>query len=272
MPILTIGMIFALVLNFSRLSLADEIWLGRFRSNSVGILDRSSSVLIDEVALDQDAEDVDFSADGKTAFATPSGFPSPSGIVKIINADTRQVTGEIDIGASSDVQIERRPNSSRLYIGNCGNREELLIIDGDAASAIDLDPSTPGVQGIALPNTPWKMPFSPDRHFAYATVCDPPPSAILKIDLQQNAYVKTIPSSLPFAVNSLAVSDDGTLAVVAGGGFYVGIIDLTTDSEVAAGEIGGSNCCGVNDGVAIDNARQRAYVLNFFNGVASVLA
>jgi DNA-binding beta-propeller fold protein YncE len=106
-------------------------------------------VLIDEIALGQRIEDVDFSADGKTAFATPF----EGNLVKVVNADTRQVTGAIDIGFVAESQIERRPNSANLYVDPCDTRRrELLIINGDTASAIDLDPNTPGIQGIAVPS------------------------------------------------------------------------------------------------------------------------
>ena len=246
----------------------DEIWLGGNQSNSVGIFDESTSALIGEIPLGDEIEDVDFSADGKTAFATPAF--SGSDLVKVIDADTRQVTGDIDIGSSVgftfDVQIERRPNSSRLYLGNCSRRNELLIIDGDTATAIDLDPNTSGLQGIALPSAPWKMAFSPNGNFAYATQCDSP-GAILKIDLQQNLFVKTIPSQLSF-VNSVAVSDDGTLAVVAGDADKMGIIDLATDAEVGVYQYQFGD---FTDGVAIDKARQRAYVLNNAGDDATVL-
>jgi acetyltransferase-like isoleucine patch superfamily enzyme len=244
-------------------TLADEIWLGGNESNSVGIFDESTSALIDEIPLGDGIEDVDFSADGKTAFATPA--LNGSSVLKVINADTRQVTGDIDIGFSVDVQIERRPNSSLLYLGNCGQRNELLIIDGNTATATDLDPNTPGIQGIAVPNPPWKMAFTADGHFAYATQCAFP-GAILKIDLQQNTFVTAIPSQLSI-VNSVAVSDDGTLAVVAGDDDRTGIIDLATGAEVAVHLFG----TGFNDGVAIDKARQRAYVLNNTGGTATVL-
>ena len=246
-------------------TLADEIWLGGNESNSAGIFDESTSALIKEIPLGNGIEDVDFSADGKTAFATPA--LSGGSLVKVINADTRQVTGNIDIGFSFDVQIERRPNSSLLYLGNCGPRNELLMIDGNTATAIDLDPNTQGLQGIALPSAPWKMAFSPDGRFAYATDCSSFSGNLLKIDLAQNVFVKSIPSQLSF-VNSVAVSDDGTLAVVAGDADKIGIIDLTKDAEVGMYQ---HQFGDFTDGVAIDKARQRAYVLNNAGDDATVL-
>lgn len=263
MRMLTIVSTLAVVLSHFNLGLAGQIWLGGYESLSVGVFDRDTSLLIDEIALGQYVEDVDFSADGNTAFVTPF----TGNLIKVVDANTRRVTGDIDIGFVSEAQIERRPHSANLYIGPCDdNRPELLVIDGNTGTAIDLDSSAPGVQGIATPTSPWKMGFSPDGHFAYATSCEGVyPGEILKIDLEQNVFVKSIPFQ-GRAINSVAVSDDGTLAVVAGSGDdKAGIIDLTTDTEIGIHEFGS----GVNDGVAIDKNRQRAYVLHYDYGTHS---
>jgi hypothetical protein len=125
-----------------------------------------------------------------------------------------------------------------------------LLLDGDSASPVDLDSAAPGVQGIALPAAPWSMAFSPDGRFVYATSCSNEFQGLMKIDLQSNVLARAIPAGgFP---NSVAVSDDGTLAVTAGG--PTSIVDLLTDTVVA--ELPGSA-----DGVAIDKARNRAFSL-----------
>ena len=73
----------------------------------------------------------------------------------------------------------------------------------------------------------------------------------------------------PPLANSVDVSDDGTLAVVAGSGGDTSIVDLTTDTEAGVHSFGSGN----NDGVAIFKARQSAYVLNtnFSSGELNLL-
>lgn len=252
-------------------AMAGEIWLGGNFSNSVGVFDEETLAPIDEISVEQGAADVDFSPDGNTAFVVPTTFSNPNDVL-VVDVETRQIIDSIDVGGIADLQIERRPNSANLYVGNCFNTSQLFIIDGETATADDLDPLEDGLQGIAIPSdgTPWKMDFSPDGHFAYATKCGGTAGGqIFKIDLEQNVAVSTIPVT-PTTANSVDVSDDGTLAIVAGGGSAeTSIIDLTTDTEVGVHEYDS----GRNDGVALFKAQQKGYVLNFdfFSGEAKLL-
>src|SRR5262245_16855748 len=94
MRLLTVLIVGLLAYLVSVSSSAGELWLSGYQSNSVGIFDSTSSALIAEIPVGQPVEDVEFSADGTIAFSTPIG----GNLVKVINANTRQVIGQIDIG------------------------------------------------------------------------------------------------------------------------------------------------------------------------------
>ena len=163
------------------------------------------------------------------------------------------------------------------YVTNEGSND-VSVINTKTNTVVDLDPATPGIQGIPVGIAPAGVAFTPNGKTAY--VANLISNTVSVIDTKTNTVVATINGedesfSAPLAV---AITPDGARVYVTNFGpfpqpgapppppSFVSVIDTKTNTVVATIGVGV-----LPEGVAISPNGRTAYVANEGSNTVSVI-
>lgn len=198
-------------------------------------------------------------ADGTTIYAAENSLNA----VAVINAATLTVTNTISIG-SNPTALTLSPDGTRLYVADSGS-DFIGVLDTQtlttlpsiavtAGSPHDLQEGSDGrlwvstASGIGVVNPSTgaytaaiSSPFgsadirvSPDGKYLYAITSASSPATLYKYDVSGSAATQVWAVSGGTTINGMALSRDGSLVAVAGGGNYE-IQPLRTSDGLALG-------------------------------------
>jgi sugar lactone lactonase YvrE len=195
---------------------SNEAWFGQyFGSNKLGVIDTTDNSLKTSVTGTGSSTAITFSADGATAYISDI----LSGVIRVVDANTRQVTANLPAGCDV-VSSVLSADGKTLYV-RCANTNRILRLDtatNTLSSALTI--ASMNGYGLAYDPTGAGKLYSSNR-------ASP---RIDRVDLSNNSVTQITVAGIS-AVDAVAVRKDGTkLYASASNGLQLHIIDLTSPS------------------------------------------
>ena len=224
------------------------VYVGQ-RNNQINVIDAATNQQIDTIILEP------FGTIPKDLVITPNGkqiyvADSTRDRIVIVDTETNQQTGSIDLGGTSVRKLALAPNGGRVYVTTALDNE-VVVIDIIAEEIIDRINVNAFSQQIAV---------SPDGQRGYVTTEDGEDGEdgnVVVLDLRINAVIESV--GVGDGPEALAVTPNGKhIYVVNTDSDSVSVIDTTLNQVVQTIAVGNEP-----DGIAIAPDGSHVYVASF---------
>jgi YVTN family beta-propeller protein len=195
---------------------APKAYIGNFADNTVSAVDTATGTVVATIPVVAGPHGIAMSRDGRTVYVSGDG----SSAVSVIDTATDRVVQTIAVGKS--------PNGIAL---TPDGRFLLVAVYGEDRIGV-LDTTTKAVVGSIAAAKPHTISIAPDGKLAYITSQEPGKFALLVVDLQTRAIVRTV--ALEKTPRDGEFSYDGkTFYFTEAGIAAVQVLDPATDRVVA---------------------------------------
>ncbi len=215
----TSGLLLLTALGAATAAMADgKAYVGNFKDDTVSVIDVRTATVTATVPVAAGPHGMAVSADGATVFVTGDNSSSMS----VIDTATDRVTSTIDVGKSPH-GVALTPDGRTLLVGAYGD-DRVKLIDVGSRRVV-------GEVPVAKPHT---IAVRPDGRAAYVASQEPGKFALVVLDLDKRAPIKSIaldkpPRDLEFG------ADGSSLYFTQSGINAIQVLDPATDKIV--GEI-----------------------------------
>jgi len=219
------------------------------QNGSLDVIDIDASKLIKSIPTGA-AQGVAVDDKGGRYFVSVSKPPK----LVIIDSKTLEVTGEVPLSDPADV-MAYQPKSNRAFVCN-DDKPELWIIDPEAKKII----ATVNMPGFGMED----LGFNADGSFLFQNLKDT--GVLLKVDPAAQTVIDKWPTAPADKPHGLAMVDEQTAVLIAGGTGKLVLLDLASGKVLASADIATRV-----DEIAYDPGLRQAYCASG-TGVISVVS
>lgn len=245
-------------------------YISNAAGQSVTILDTATDTVVFTVPINTSVSGVGVSPDGNRVYVTRS---SGSSNVAVIDTDPsssnfRQVITIVSLTGNNAQGITVSPDGTRAYVANSSS-SFASVIDTATNTEVDMDPITPGIQGIEVGSRQFRVVISPDGKRLYLSKIFANRLSVVDLDPLSPNFQTEI-ASIPVGTRpiGMVVTPDNARVYVAN--FLsdtVSVIDTVSNTVIATVPVGD----GPQGNLSVTPDGTKVYVGNSSTNTVSVI-